>query len=137
MRLGYIASNILHCGGYSKYRQEFNALGLSAKNETSALQAIKAIKTYRALHNVPEGRPVVIPHDFSVPQHSPEWPQELWGLKLGQTATSILHDDAFTEYRQEFNALGSLRKMKPQHSRQLKASKHTGHCTKSRKAGRW
>jgi hypothetical protein len=106
MRLGYIASNILHCGGYSKYRQEFNALGLSAKNETAALQAINAIKTYRALHNIPEGRPVVIPYDFSVPQHSPEWPQELWGLKLGQTATCILHDGAFTEYRQEFNALG-------------------------------
>jgi hypothetical protein len=106
MRLGQTAISILHNGAFMESTQEFNALGLSARKETLALQAIKAIKTYRALHKIPEGRPVVIPSDFVVPQHSPEWPQELWGKKLGSTAHHIVQRGDFSEFKREISALG-------------------------------
>jgi hypothetical protein len=106
MRLGQITLGILRAGTFRKYKQVFRALGLAGYRDESARQAIEAIKTYRAVHNIPEGSPVVIPQAYVVPHGTAEWPQELWGLKLGRTACEILQKGIFSKFANEFSALG-------------------------------
>jgi hypothetical protein len=106
MRLGQITLGILRAGTFRKYKQVFSALGLAGYRDESARQAIEAIKTYRAVHNIPEGSPVVIPQAYVVPHGTAEWPQELWGMKLGWTACKILQKGIFSKFANEFSALG-------------------------------
>jgi hypothetical protein len=106
MKLGRAATDILHRGAYRKYKGAFSALGLSAKHELTARQVVDAIKTYKTVHNIAPGSPVVIPVLFIVPQDSSEWPQELWGMRLGQITLAILRAGTFRKYKQVFSALG-------------------------------
>jgi hypothetical protein len=114
LKLGEKVDNILQ-GHYAEYQDEFDALGLTAKFgpvDDRAQRIIQAVKTYKRVHGIPDGGKVVIPVSFVVPHDSIEWPQELWGLKLGMK-TSDIHHGRYAEYRDEFDALGLTAKLGP------------------------
>jgi hypothetical protein len=115
LKLGVKAQSILHSGHFIKYRAEFDRLGLTEKLgpvDDRAQQLMLAIKTYKLVYRISEGSPVVIPVRFVVPHDSPDWPQELWGLKLGEKADSILQGH-YAEYQDEFDAVGLTAKFGP------------------------
>jgi hypothetical protein len=115
LKLGWRVQGILYIGNYIKYRAEFDRLGLTGKLgpvDDRAQQLMLAIKTYKLVNCISEGSPVAIPIKFVVPHDSSDWPQELWGLKLGEKACNILHG-YYAEYQDEFDALGLTAKLGP------------------------
>jgi hypothetical protein len=115
LKLGVKAQGILHSGHFIKYRAEFDRLGLTEKLgpvDDRAQQLMLAIKTYKLVYRISEGSPVAIPLSFVVPHDSPDWPQELWGLKLGEKVDNILQGH-YAEYQDEFDALGLTAKFGP------------------------
>jgi hypothetical protein len=116
MKLGAVTCGILHSGFYEEYRDIFDELGLSAKYpsiEDRVRDILLALKTYKRVHGIPDGSQVMIPVSFVVPHDSPDWPQELWGLKLGSRTNCILHHGDYAQYRGEFDALGLTIKLGP------------------------
>jgi hypothetical protein len=116
MKLGAVTCGILHSGFYEEYRDRFDELGLSAKYpsiEDRVRDILLALKTYKRVHGIPDGGQVMIPVSFVVPHDSPDWPQELWGLKLGSRTNCILHHGDYAQYRGEFDALGLTTKLGP------------------------
>jgi hypothetical protein len=108
LKLGEKADSILH-GHYAQYRSEFDALGLTAKfgpTDDRAQRIILALKTYKSVNCIPKNSSFAVPTSFVVPRDNADWPQELWGLRLGETARSVLVEDTYSEYRQEFDRLG-------------------------------
>jgi hypothetical protein len=108
LKLGEKADSILH-GHYAQYRSEFDALGLTAKfgpTDDRAQRIILALKTYKSVNCIPKNSSFAVPTSFVVPRDNADWPQDLWGLRLGETARSVLVEDTYSEYRQEFDRLG-------------------------------
>ena len=47
-----------------------------------------------------------LPQRFTVPDNDKQWPQCTWGMKLGWTASSIRHTNAYKDHRHELEAIG-------------------------------
>lgn len=81
MELGLAASNIKEKGYHSERKKELIAIGFNYENKKKATprHLIKtAILRYKELHGNLE-----IPNNFAVPNNSDVWPQETWGLIIG------------------------------------------------------
>jgi hypothetical protein len=69
-----------------------------------------AVDTYRKVFNVPDGRRLFVRRSFVVPHGRPDWPQELWDMKLGYKVLDYVYQNSFSEYTEQFRALGLYRK---------------------------
>ena len=63
----------------------------NAKNdERWERQVVPALRRYKEL----EGD-MLVPRDFVVPSSSDDWPEEMWGMRLGRTVDSIRSSGTF------------------------------------------
>jgi hypothetical protein len=109
MKLGAAVAQLLCKNLFSNYRDEFARLGLTARYgsyDAMAQRLFTAIKTYKKVYDIPHDRSVFIPEKFVVPRDSPDWPQELWGMKLGRTVAGVRHRGNYKDYHYELTCLG-------------------------------
>lgn len=108
-RLGRSVWKVLKGLSFPDHAERFRAVGLTNNSiDHQARLFIQAVEHYKSVHNLSKVRRLAIPKKYVVPS-DPEWPQALWGMKLGQTAHTFLYGESFPEYRPQLNALG-LRK---------------------------
>ena len=92
--LGRRVNEVIHFQSYIKNNPEreelLKELGLRANQKTRDLQWFKvchAAAIYLRLH--PGDQALDVPISFSVPHHSDDWPEQLWGMPLGLRLQSI------------------------------------------------
>ena len=61
----------------------------------------EALDRYKELYG-----DLLIPSSFCVPNSSVAWPQELWGMKLGHTVTSIRRGKSYVSMKEELISMG-------------------------------
>lgn len=105
IRLGQAMHGMMYRDTYRKYRYQVEELGFplqsrQALNERFA-NTLEALRCYRALHPTA----VTIPCNYVVPQGSSDFPEKLWGMRLGRILDRI-SDRAFAERQDEVKNLG-------------------------------
>ena len=103
MKLGVTVNNIRNNGTYSAYRAELEEMGFDfdPQRTSHGWENVKcALETYQLLHD-----DLYVRHEFSVPVH-PDWPEDLWGMKLGVTVNNIRNQGTYSTYRAELEEMG-------------------------------
>jgi len=86
-----------------KQKQQLVSIGFPfCSHKESVIEMIfNATQVYKKLHGH-----VKIPVSFIVPEHSEDYAEHTWGLKLGQRYLDIRYKNRYLEYRQQFKDLG-------------------------------
>ena len=104
MELGDVVRKI-RCGELLQdKREELSAIGFVFESQRRgySYESVKsALIIYKKVYNY-----MLIPKDFSIPENNTIWPEELWGMKLGVTASDIKNKGYFTEKKQELISIG-------------------------------
>ena len=105
LQLGKIMMEIRN-GSRKSMRNELEIIGLNqnsiSKGKTCNRENLKlALLTYNKLHGS-----MVVPSEFVVPHDSDEWPDELWGLNLGNIVLEIREGVSRMSMRAELQAMG-------------------------------
>jgi hypothetical protein len=98
MNIGSIANNIRNLGTFSNYKTELTEMGF-----VYDLKRFKWERIKRALlHCNGRSRTGELGLDiqFVIPE-SAEWPEDLWGMRLGSVAYNIRYNNAYPEYNHE------------------------------------
>ena len=103
MQLGVTASHIRNKSSYSTFKPQLEEMGFSFDSQTTAHgweKVSRALLTYKLLHE-----DLFVPTRFVIPS-SPDWAEDLWGMKLGSTASTIRNKGSYSEYRAELEEMG-------------------------------
>lgn len=104
-KLGQIMSAIIRRRSYKEHRNQIAELGFTMKlstDEEQAENALEALWCYRTVHPTA----IRIPQPFVVPRKSTDYPEHLWGLKLGQIMSHMISHGSYREHHDEVKALG-------------------------------
>lgn len=95
-----------------EYEAELNKIGFIWNlSEYRFQKADQALKIYKDLHGH-----LQVPQSFVVPPGSNDWPEALWGYRLGLTVYSIRCSNIFASKRKYFESMGLLLEKKPSRS---------------------
>lgn len=104
LELGDVVRKI-RCGEFlQNKRDELCAIGFVFESQRRgySYELVKsALIIYKDVYSY-----MLIPKDFCIPENSTIWPEKLWGMKLGLTASDIKNKGYFTEKKQELISLG-------------------------------
>lgn len=114
LKLGQKYKDILGREENEKKRALLRALDISCDKlrHRSGCRVELAIQTYKSLyHRADSGysdQPTIlrIPRQFIVPSADPQWPRELWGMKLGQRINNARNNNRFRAFHDKFRDLG-------------------------------
>jgi hypothetical protein len=92
--------------------EKLAALGLSVKpqskipaNDARFQKVLDGLKRYKEIHG-----DLLVPQPFVIPEDSPDWPEETWGLRLGARVNAIRSQGTFVksdpDKRQMLNDIG-------------------------------
>jgi hypothetical protein len=104
VKLGSTVRDIRNNKRYSIHRDELIAIGFdySKQEKGHGWNTVKiALETYKKLHGN-----LSIKGYYVVPSESTDWPDVLWGLKLGTILVHIRYDGYYTDHRQELIEMG-------------------------------
>lgn len=111
MKLGLTACSIRNKHYYKDNRADLDTIGFDYstvrkyaycwEDILTAFQHYKAMKIPLEDHNK-----WTLPQRFVVPMDDPEWPPNTWGMKLGWTASSIRHTQAYKDHKPELESIG-------------------------------
>ncbi len=105
MLLGKKLYGICSHGKYSKYKDRLVALGVEIKVkkvQNAGFDAIySALVAYKSLHSH-----VKVPQQFIVPLEDSNYPENTWGLRLGQAVSGIRNRGNYVERREQLLSLG-------------------------------
>jgi hypothetical protein len=104
VKLGSTVNLIRNNKRYSIHRDELIAIGFdySKQEKGHGWDTVKiALETYKKLHGN-----LSIKMYYVVPSESTDWPDVLWGLKLGMILFNIRHKGYYTGHRQELIEMG-------------------------------
>jgi hypothetical protein len=120
LELGKIARNInFEQSSYAQYKEHSQKLGLVPNSAMRAWTVILALKIYRQVYGIREGEALQITREFVVPSDSPDWPQCLWGIKLGNSVFGVRYKGLFSAYHEELKNLGVHVREPPWFAQQL------------------
>jgi hypothetical protein len=91
-------------GYYRDYRYELEAMGFdfSPQKETYGWLMIQmALHVYAKIYG-----DLLVPYIFVVPENDTTWPEELWGMKLGITVSSIRCNNVYANHKEELKSMG-------------------------------
>ena len=113
MKLGDRVGHIRYHGSFAEHREQLEALGFHIKvPKIESFDVIySALKVYKDIHG-----DLLVPAGFLVSQNDDQYPKEARGLKLGSRVMSIRNDGAYSEHREQLEALGFVYDLK-QHSK--------------------
>ena len=103
MKLGVTVNNIRNKGIYSTHRAELEGMGFDFDSQSTAhgwenvKHASLAFKSLRG--------DLLVPVSFVIPEDA-DWPEDLWGMKLGLTVYSIRNQGTYSTYRAELEEMG-------------------------------
>ena len=103
MKLGVTVNNIRNNGTYSTHRAELEAMGLDFHRQSTGHgweNVKRALLAYKSLHG-----DLLVPQHFDIPKDA-DWPEDLWGMKLGLTVNKIRSNGAYSTYRAELEEMG-------------------------------
>jgi hypothetical protein len=102
--LGNIVSHIRNNGAYADKREELEAAGFDFRpqRDVRGFDAfVGALKVFKELHGH-----VFVPNLFVVPEDSPEWPEEFWGMQLGVRVHNMRYRDGNKEKLDRLKKMG-------------------------------
>ena len=103
MNLGFTVNSIRNNRAYSAYRAEPEEMGFHFDSQSTAhgWQNVKrALLAYKLLCC-----DLLVPVSFVIPENA-DWPEDLWGMKLGFSVNSIRNNGAYSTYRYELEEMG-------------------------------
>lgn len=103
LKLGLISDKIKNHSLFKEYEIELNQLGFK-KNNNKFHYIILALRTYKKNYNI-NGLFFISP-TFVVPHNDLDWPEEIWGLKLGVITKNIRNKNIWKEHRIELENMG-------------------------------
>ena len=109
MKLGRTVQSIRLGISHKSHRQELESLGFdfTVRNTSTWEQTYAALQRYKDLHVSPDSQDNwSIPFKFVVPPNTTSWPQSMWGMKLGWTASEIRIGATRKSHRNELESLG-------------------------------
>lgn len=101
-KLGNTVNKIRNRGYYKEHHHELKVMGLSfdtLKRDFSSVR--RGLLKYKDLHG-----DMLVPMDFVIPADSSEWPESVWGLKLGVTVFKIRNTGIFKANFDELKEMG-------------------------------
>jgi hypothetical protein len=105
MNLGMIVSNIRNNDYYADHREEeLIAMGFDFSPQPigHGWDNVKlALDIYKRLYG-----DLLVPSKFMVPEDDSAWPNEIWGMRLGESVSRIRSDNAYEDHREELVAMG-------------------------------
>ena len=100
LELGVIADRIQKGLSYRDYTEELSNIGLISK--CGGWESFRlALLNYEVLHG-----DMFVPDLYTVPSDSVAWPEESWGMDLGNIASQVRRGKWFKERREELIELG-------------------------------
>jgi len=101
--LGRVVRDIKAGYRLRQHREDLAAMGFTFQSKTQLRieKTMEAITLYKSMYGH-----VDVPKQYMVPIQSEQFPEHLWGFKLGHILDNIKHRDTFLEYRDQFVALG-------------------------------
>jgi len=94
MKLGQVVNDIRNSNTYKEYRDELLAMGFDYNKQIRDFKIVRtALLTYKTMHN-----DLLIPQDYIVPRDDSRYPQEVWGMKLGQVVSNIRNIDNYADH---------------------------------------
>jgi hypothetical protein len=118
VKLGLTVSKVRFGSNYSIHRDELISIGFDFSNQGKkhGWDIVKiALETYKKLHgNLSIKRCYVVPSDVDIrvpntetpTSESTDWPDVLWGLKLGEILRNIKYTGSYNDHRQELIEIG-------------------------------
>jgi hypothetical protein len=104
IKLGRIVTDIRCLHRHKTMKDELTALGFSYMRQSTGFgwEVVKsALDRYKELEgNIRDKRSFVIPSD------TPDWPANLWGIKLGSVVHNIRNCGHYHSHRDELEAMG-------------------------------
>mmetsp|Transcript_36147 Transcript_36147/g.34194 ORF Transcript_36147/g.34194 Transcript_36147/m.34194 type:complete len:282 (-) Transcript_36147:330-1175(-) len=103
VKLGRAVENIRNNQAYAEMREELTVLGFDFKPPLKyEFDFIKiALLKYIEMNNN-----MLVPRVFIVPVGSIDYPEEVWGMKLGTVVYNIRNDNAYIEHKDELLSTG-------------------------------
>jgi hypothetical protein len=104
VKLGLTVSQVRFGRCFSIHRDELIAIGFDFSNQGKkhGWDTVKiALETYKKLHGN-----LSIKKYYVVPSESTDWPDVLWGLKLGEILSNIKYTGSYNDHRQELIEMG-------------------------------
>lgn len=113
LKLGHRYRDIIGRKENEKKRALLNTLDISCDKlrHRSGCRVELAVQTYKFLYhhadNDSEQHKILrIPRQFVVPSADPQWPMELWGMKLGHRVNNAKNNNRFRAFHDKFRELG-------------------------------
>lgn len=102
--LGEHYNSVVHASAFAAHRVELEKMGLSLKqrNEERFVQILEAARCYRTLHPTAK----TVPKHYIVPMDSPDFPPEVWGMKLGSIMKNIRCLGHFRQHHEDLAEMG-------------------------------
>ena len=104
MKLGVTVSSITNKGTYSTYRAELEEMGFDFDPQSTGRHGWENVKrallAYKSLRS-----DLLVPQRFVIPENA-DWPEDLWGMKLGLTVNNIRNNGTYSAYRTELEEMG-------------------------------
>ena len=103
MQLGVTVDSIRNKACWSTHRAELEEMGFSFDSQRAGHgweKVSRALLMYKSLHG-----DLLVPRSFVIPSGS-DWPEDLWGMKLGEAASNIRNKRCYSQYRAQLEEMG-------------------------------
>jgi hypothetical protein len=106
LELGSVVLVIRRGKSYANKRVDLESFGFNYdsknKNRYCGFELIKAaLQTYEDLHG-----DMIVPATFVVPTNDTTWPEESWGLNLGNVVSNIRLEESYVKNRADLESIG-------------------------------
>ncbi len=104
MKLGLVLANIRNRNILENIHKKLTKLGFDLGPQNNGVdfqRTYDALVAYKSIHCNLE-----VPDKFAVPENDSRFPQNTWGVKLGNNLKNIRYRDAWSEHRERLEALG-------------------------------
>ena len=111
VKLGRAVNNIRNGGDHKDKREELIAIGFVFEKQAPGFQGQTALGWDRLKPALEQFKNLNghlrVPSTFVIPSDSPDWPEEMAGIKLGRTVYNISRDSRYyREHRAEMREMG-------------------------------
>jgi hypothetical protein len=105
LRLGGVVSKIRGGRSYKDKRQELINIGFDFNPQSNGPYGYAATESALLRYKDMYGD-MLVPYAFIIPYDDDSWPQETWGMKLGQLVNSIRSGHSYKDKRKELMSIG-------------------------------
>lgn len=101
LKLGNLVRSIRNSNYYKEYKEELLVMGFDYNKQMRDFEMVRtALLAYKSINN-----DLLVPLDFVIPSNDPQYPQEVWGMKLGFAVSGIRTIDSYAKHKEELLAI--------------------------------